>query len=122
MAHFAQIDENNIVINVIVVSDSDCAGGNFPESESHGEAYLKSMFGSNTRWKQTSYNSNFRYNFASIGYKYDDVSDAFIEEKPYESWILDDNFRWKAPLDLPNDSGHYIWNENEQTWVNLEVI
>ncbi len=76
MAHFAQI-ENNIVTRVIVVSDNDCNGGNFPDSEAYGAQFCSSLFGG--EWKQTSYNGNFRGVYAGIGYSYDETLDKFIE-------------------------------------------
>lgn len=77
MAHFAQLDENNRVVTVNVVNNDDCGGGNFPESESIGQAFLKSL-GLSGVWKQTSYNASFRGVFAQIGYIYDPESDIFV--------------------------------------------
>lgn len=76
MAHFAEIDENNIVIRVIVVSNEDCNGGIFPESEQPGVQFCKNLLGGN--WKQTSFNSNFRNCFAGIGFIYDEIKDEFV--------------------------------------------
>ena len=88
MAHFAQLDENNVVIQVIVVSDSDTSDVNGIEYEEIGIAFCKKLFGFNTNWKQTSYNDKIRVRYAGIGYSYDENLDAFIPPKPYESWTL----------------------------------
>jgi len=114
MAHFCQINENNIVTQVIVVADSDCAGGNFPDSEIAGVYFCNKMLGGT--WKQTSYNSNFRKNYAGIGYKYDSALDMFITPQPFESWTLDAQGDWEAPVAYPDDGENYIWNETTTSW------
>jgi hypothetical protein len=117
MAHFAQLDNENKVINVIVVSNNDCLNDNGEESESVGIAFCKSLLGENTRWVQTSYNGNFRKNYAGIGYAYDPVRDAFIPPSPYDSWVLvEETCQWTAPVPNPNDGQQYYWNENIQNW------
>jgi hypothetical protein len=80
MAHFAQLNDENIVQQVIVVLNEDCAGGEFPASEPVGQAFIASL-GLTGEWKQTSYNSNFRGKYAGIGYKYDSVLDEFVEKQ-----------------------------------------
>jgi hypothetical protein len=90
MAHFAKINENKIVEQVIVVSDDDCGGGQYPMSESVGQQFISSL-GIPGTWKQTSYNNNFRKNYAGIGYSFDEERDAFIPIKPYDSWILNED-------------------------------
>jgi len=118
MAHFAQLDENNQVINVIVVSNNDCLDANGQESESSGIAFCKSLLGENTQWVQTSYNANFRKNYAGLGYAYDSVRDAFIPPSPYNSWILVEEIcQWTAPVPNPNDGKRYYWDENIKNWV-----
>jgi hypothetical protein len=117
MAHFAQIDENNIVTQVIVVSDSDCAGGNFPESEPAGADFCNKLFGGT--WKQTSYNNNFRKRYAGIGYKFDEGLDMFITPQPYPSWTLDDNGDWNSPIPFPSDNKLYYWDEETQSWIEM---
>lgn len=117
MAHFAELDENNIVKKVIVVNDNDCDGGEFPKSEESGINFCKSLLGQDTIWKQTSYNNNFRYNYAGIGFYYDEVNDAFISPKPFDSWVLDNNFKWKAPVEYPNDDALYSWDEETLSWI-----
>ncbi len=117
MAHFAQLDENNVVIQVIVISNEDTSDINGDEVEEIGIAFCKHIFGNNTRWKQTSYTGRIRYNFAGIGYYYDEELDAFIPPKPYPSWILDKNItEWKAPVSMPIDENNYQWNEENKNW------
>lgn len=120
MAHFAQLDENNIVIQIIVVDNSTINNLPFPESEAIGIAFCQSLFGINTIWKQTSYNNNFRVRYAGIGFTYDTDLDAFIIPKPYPSWILNtQTYFWDPPIPYPNDGQRYSWNETTQTWILL---
>jgi hypothetical protein len=114
MAHFALV-ENGEVKNVIVVSNSDCGGGDFPESEQIGREFIASL-GIDGDWYQTSYNKNFRSNYALIGGTFDAERDAFIEVKPFPSWILNDSNQWAAPVPYPSDGDVYVWNEEEKTW------
>lgn len=119
MAHFAQLDPNNIVIQVIVVGNQDCLDHNGDESEAVGIAFCQSLFGTDTRWIQTSYNGNIRKNYAGIGCIYDAQRDAFISPKPYPSWVLnDETCQWMAPVPCPNDGGIYKWDEDLRSWVN----
>jgi hypothetical protein len=83
MAHFAQLDSNNVVQQVIVVSNDDCGGGDFPASEAVGQAFIASLGLAGT-WKQTSYNNNFRGRYAGQGYTYDPELDVFVEPAPVE--------------------------------------
>jgi hypothetical protein len=117
MAHFAQIDNENIVLNVVVISNDDIQDLTFPESESIGIAFCKKLFGSDTNWVQTSYNGSFRKNYAEIGGVYDSSMDAFIGIKTYPSWVLnDETCLWQAPVVYPDDGKYYIWNEDNLTW------
>jgi len=112
MAHFAQLDSAGIVQQVIVVNNSEIVDANGVEQESIGIAFCQSLFGAGTLWAQTSYNANFRKNYAGIGYTYDAVRDAFIPPQPYPSWVLnEDTCQWEAPVPYPNDGGSYAWNE-----------
>ena len=121
MANFAQLDESYIVTEVIVVNNETINNLPFPESEPVGVAFLQSLFGSTTVWKQTSYNANFRKNYASIGYTYDPVLDAFIAPKPYPSWLLNTTTcQWQAPVPYPSDGKTYIWDEATLSWVLVE--
>lgn len=117
MAHFAQLDENNIVTQVIVVNNDVLLDENGIEQEQFGIDFCKSLFGAETSWKQTSYNSTFRKHFAGTDYEYNIDLDAFISPKPFPSWILnEDTCRWEAPVPYPNDDQLYVWNEDTTSW------
>ena len=114
MAHFAQINSDNVVTQVIVVSNDDCGGGNYPESDPIGAAFCTNLLGGT--WKQTSYNNNFRKRYAGIGYTFDAGRDAFIAPKPYPSWTLNETTcDWEAPVAKPEE-GIWTWNEANQEW------
>jgi hypothetical protein len=108
MSHWAEIDENNIVLRVLVGNNSE------PDE---GEAFMNSLGGT---WVKTSYNAatnGFRKNYAGIGYSYDESRDAFIAPQPFASWILDEETcRWEAPVAYPNDGIVYVWNEETTDW------
>ena len=121
MAHFAQLDENNVVTQVIVVSNNELLDANGQEREELGVAFCQRLFGGN--WKQTSYNHNLRVRYAGIGYSYNSDLDAFVPPKPYDSWTLNNTTAsWDAPKAMPSDHGtgdpikHYYWNEEAQDW------
>lgn len=123
MAHFAQLNENNTVIQVIVVNNNELME-NGQESEAKGIAFCQALFGGT--WKQTSYNGNVRKNYAGIGYTYDAVRDAFIPPKPFNSWVLiEETCQWKAPVDIPADAGtgkppkQYTWDETTTSWIEV---
>jgi hypothetical protein len=119
MANFAKLNEDNIVLQVIVVNNSDIDVAN---EEQSGIAFIESLFGNDFVWKQTSYNGTIRKNFAGVGYTYDATKDAFIAPKPFESWILDDaTCHWKAPTAMPNDNKKYYWDEETTSWVEIPV-
>lgn len=123
MAHFAQLDENNVVLQVIVVHNNDCKDAHGNESEEVGIAFCKSLFGENTNWKQTSYNANIRKNYAGIGHTYDSARDAFISPSPYPSWIFDEQTcQWKAPLPYIYDGKKYYWDEATLSLVAEEIL
>jgi hypothetical protein len=116
MAHFAQLDENNTVIQVIVVNNSEIIDSNGNENEILGINFCKNLLGGN--WMQTSYNANFRKNFAGIGFTYDAVRDAFIAPKPYASWLFnEETCQWYAPIQHPQDNQIYIWDEDTVSWI-----
>lgn len=117
MAHFAKLDENNVVIEVNVVSNEVVNNLSFPDSEPLGIAFLTEWSGEHSNWKQTSYSKSFRKNFAGIGMTYRSDIDAFIYAQPYPSWVLNDNALWEAPIPYPNDGKLYGWNEETQVWV-----
>jgi hypothetical protein len=116
MAHFAQLDENNLVTNVIVVANEELMEDGV-ESEAKGIAFCQSLFGGN--WKQTSYNGNMRKNYAGIGYTYQADIDAFVPPKPFASWVLNDKAQWEAPVPMPTDDKRYSWDETTLSWVEV---
>jgi len=115
MAHFAKLNSNNIVTQVLVVKNEVILNADNTESEYKGKVFLNSLFGQAT-WIQTSYNGNFRKQFAGIGYKYDSTNDVFISPQPFDSWTLDSDFDWQPPTPYPTDGNNYEWNEDDQTW------
>jgi hypothetical protein len=116
MAHFAEIDENNVVLRVVVVDNKDTSDANGVEKEHIGAAHLEKILGGT--WKQTSYNSTFRKNYAGMGYTYDQERDAFIAPKPYNSWVLaESTCHWEAPVPIPNDGQMYAWDEDNTQWT-----
>jgi hypothetical protein len=118
MAHFTQLDGNNVVLQVIVVNNSDCVDGNGNESEAVGVAFCQSLLGGN--WKQTSYNGNIRKNYAGVGYTYDAARDAFIPPQPYASWLLDETTcLWNPPTPMPTDDKDYRWDEATTSWIEV---
>lgn len=122
MAHFAQLDENNLVINVVVVNNQTIDNLPFPESEPVGVAFLQELNGVDTKWAQTSYNNNFRFRYAGIGYSYDPTLDAFIPAKPFPSWHMDATIaNWVAPIPYPEDGKRYNWDEQTQSWVEFTL-
>lgn len=115
MAHFAQLDDSNVVTQVIVVANEELLLDG-AESETKGVIFCKSLFGDDTKWVQTSYNANFRKNYAGIGYTYDPIADHFYAPQPYPSWVLNDDAQWEAPVARPDDNKFYTWNEDTQEW------
>jgi hypothetical protein len=119
MAHFARLDENNVVVQVIVVNNEDCLDENGVESEAVGVSFCQGLLGSDTRWKQTSYNHKFRRRYAGSGYLYFEPLDVFVEPQPYPSWTLDTaTANWVAPVPKPSVPDIYIlvWDEENQEW------
>jgi hypothetical protein len=104
MSHFAKL--NNNVVTEVIVSEQD-----FINSGAVGDSFL---------WVQTSYNGNFRKNYAAVGHTYDKTKDAFIAPKPYPSWVLvEDTCQWEAPTAMPSDGKAYEWDEETTTWVEI---
>ncbi len=123
MAHFAEIDSNNIVIRVIVVANSDIIDSQGNESEAIGIQFCKKLLGG--EWVQTSYNNTIRHKYASAGDTYDEHLDVFKNPKPFISWIYNDSsYEWEAPVPYPNvtigDNGipteQYTWDEENLVW------
>jgi hypothetical protein len=110
MAHFAEIDNNNVVLRVLVVNDSQ---------EHRGQEFLATDMGLGGTWIQTSYNNSFRKQFAGQGFTYDLNADVFIRPQPYPSWSLDANYDWQAPIAYPNDGEDYYWNEVDKSWIKV---
>ena len=122
MAYFAQLDDASIVFQVLAVNNETIDNLPFPESEPVGIAFLESIYGTAIIWKQTSYNANFRKNYAIIGCPYDLVLDAFIPPKPFPSWLLNtETCRWNAPVPRPDDGKQYIWDEPTLSWVEYSA-
>lgn len=116
MALFAEIGEDNTVIRVIVLADSDCGDLGFPESELAGQQFITSL-GIDGVWKQTSTDGEFRQTGASVGSVYFDDTDAFIVGRPYESWSLNANREWTPPKPRPTPDGEWLWSEATQEWT-----
>ena len=135
MAHFAELDENNIVLRVVVVDNKDCCDKYGVEKESIGVAHLEKILGG--RWLQTSYNHNIRNKFAGIGYHYFANVDAFVQPRPFPSWQFNETLKdWEAPIPRPSDDvvitgfrnpdgtfpanganqKHYHWHEETLSW------
>ena len=121
MAHFAELDENNIVTRVIVVHNNELLDTSGNESEAKGVEFCSTLFG-HTNWVQTSFNHSMRKQFAGVGFTYDDVNDIFVAPQPYPSWSLDDNSDWQAPTPMPEDDNMYSWNEDTQSWDLVEPV
>ena len=118
MAHFAQLNDENLVTQVIVVANEDTADQDGVENEAIGIAFCTNLLGG--RWVQTSYNANIRKNYAGIGYKYDATLDAFIPPQPFESWTLnEETAQWEAPTPYPDDGKRYLWDEATTSWVEI---
>ena len=118
MAHFAKL-ENNVVVQVIVVSNQDILDDKNQESEELGIKFCSNLLGGT--WKQTSYNAKIRKNYAGIGYAYDETLDAFIPPQPFASWTLDEEVcQWKAPVDMPTDDKRYSWDEETTSWIEVK--
>jgi len=122
MAHFAEINENNIVTQVIVIHNNQLLVGE-EESEEKGIDFCESLFG-HRNWVQTSYNGNIRYNYAGEGFTYDENNDAFYAPQPYASWSLNEDYKWEAPVPYPEDASEnkiYEWDEENQEWKVVEL-
>ena len=117
MGHYAKIDENNVVTQVVVVDNKDMADASGVEKEHIGAAHLEKILGGT--WKQTSYNGNIRKNYAGIGYTYRADIDAFVPPKPFASWLLNANAQWEAPVAMPTDGKMYSWDEEAVNWVEV---
>jgi hypothetical protein len=113
MAHFAELDDNNVVLRVLVVPN---------EQEHRGEDYLAIDCNLGGRWIQTSFNNQIRGAFAGEGMTYDINLDRFLPKKPYPSWTYDENFICIPPVVEPGDGKQYDWNEENQEWVERPTL
>jgi len=138
MAHFAEIDNNNEVLRVLVVDNAKIQDEDGNEVEQLGIDFLQNIFGDDTVWVQTSYNTvanthkldgtAMRYNYATVGGTYDIENEAFFHIQPFASWTLDSNFDWQPPIPYPDDQDTlgYYWDENlyqsdnTQGWIASE--
>jgi hypothetical protein len=118
VAHFARL-ENNIVVQIVVINNNDMMEDGI-EIEQKGINFCKNLVGQDTEWIQTSYNSTFRKRYAGVGDTYDSNNDVFIRPQPFASWLLDDNFDWKAPIEMPVDGLTYTWDEETLSWKEID--
>jgi hypothetical protein len=108
MAHFAELDENNVVVRVLVTDNDD------PNGDEGYQWLLDNLGGT---WVKTSYNGTIRKNYAGVGYEYNEELDAFVAPSPFESWVLDEETaQWEAPTPKPEDGAMYDWNEDTLSW------
>ena len=120
MSHFAQLNEQSIVMQVIVVANQELLLDGI-ESEEKGIAFCQSLLGGN--WKQTSYNGNIRKNYAGIGYTYDESRNAFISPQPFPSWTMNQtSYLWESPVPYPTDDKRYTWDEPTTSWVEVTNV
>jgi len=118
MAHFAELNNENIVLRVLVVPDGQ---------EHRGHEFLSLDLGLGGNWIQCSYNNRIRKQYPGIGYIYDEVNDVFIQPQPYPSWTMDENFDWNPPISKPENyetethAYFYDWNEEEQKWEEFVI-
>ena len=125
MAHFAELDENNVVLRVCVVDNSHVPS----DKHADGETWCQNFWGGT--WKQTSYNDNFRKQYAGVGFTCDATKDEFVAPRPFDSWTLDSSNNWQPPVAEPDpnpdsDGKYYVWNEttyqgyNSKGWIKIE--
>ena len=114
MAHFAQLDDDNKVIGVLVVANAALDSNNEEES---GLAFLATL--SDGKYVQTSYNGNTRKQYAGVGYTYDAVANVFVRPQPFPSWSLDSNYDWQPPISKPE--GNFYWDEESLSWLAIPV-
>ena len=116
MAHFAELDSNNVVLRVVVVANEELLDENGDEQESLGVAFCEELFGGGT-WVQTSYNGNIRRVYAPVGALYRTDVDAFQTAQPFPSWVFNDTlWEFEAPVPMPAGDGLYQWDEETTSW------
>lgn len=111
MAHFAEVNHNNLVLRILVVPD---------DQEHRGQEFLAADLSLGGTWIQCSYNNKIRKQYPGPGYSYDPSKDIFIAPRPFESWFLDENNDWQAPVLYPSDGRMYIWDEDNRSWLAVE--
>lgn len=149
MAHFAKLDDNNCVLEVLVVNNRELLDENGQPSEARGVEFLTAWSGGHTRWKQTSYNTRggvyyvplaaqqveadrpqigpdqslaFRGNYAAPGFVYDQENDVFYPPRPYASWTISaPDWTWRAPVAYPTDGKVYLWDEPTLSWQQVQA-
>ncbi len=119
MAYFAELDENNVVLRVLAVNNTD-APDPAPANEQQGIDFLAGL-GLGSNWKQTSFNATFRKHYAGPGFVYDSVRDAFIPPQPFASWVLNETTcQWEPPVAYPDDdTKSYVWDEDTVNWKEV---
>ena len=118
MAHFAELDDSNVVLRVIVLNNNVILDENGNELEELGIAFCKSLYGNDTNWKQTSYNNSFRKNYAAVGFTWREDLDGFVPPQNYTSWALNETTcRYEPPVSMPNDGNQYMWIEENTEWT-----
>jgi len=118
MAHFAELDDSNVVLRVIVLNNNVILDENGNELEELGIAFCKSLYGNDTNWKQTSYNNSFRKNYAAVGFTWREDLDGFVPPQNYTSWVLNETTcRYEPPVSMPNDGNQYMWDEENTEWT-----
>jgi len=114
--YYAEINDESIVIEVVVVSDENGS------READGIAFLKALLGDDRNWAKTYANGQHRYNYAGIGFTWDNSNKAFYAPRPFASWSLDDNYVWEAPTTYPNDGKPYAWVEADREWAEVPLV
>ena len=120
MAHFCELNSNNVVIRTLIVHNNELLDKNGYEREENGVKFLKKIYGDNTVWVQTSYNNSFRRKFATSGWSYNYEKDVFVEPQPFPSWSLNlETLIWEPPIPMPEftDDTFYWWSETNMKWM-----
>lgn len=119
MAHFAQVDSSGLVLDVIVIDNSDAPDPAPTHSEPLGQGFIADTLGLPGEWRQTSYSGSFRKQYAGIGWRYDATADVFVAPQPFPSWTLDANHDWQPPTPMPSEGGPWRWDEGTLSWVEV---
>jgi len=121
MAHFARLNNENIVEDIVVVNNNVLLDENGVEKEKLGIDFCRFLYNYDN-FKQTSYNGNFRKNYANIGYTYDEARDAFIPPNRIKGWVLnEETCLWEAPVPMPSDGKDYTWNQESLEWELIDL-